>query len=51
MRDGNGKLTRAFQHVCWDGCMFSNAVMMQRQTWNDVLAVMIEVRGAHGWQQ
>ena len=22
-----GKPTRAFQHICWDGCMFPNAVM------------------------
>jgi predicted dehydrogenase len=25
----NGKLTKAFQHICWDGCMFPNDVMMQ----------------------
>ncbi len=50
MRDGSGRQTRAFQHICWDGCMFSNDVMMQRQTWNDILAAMIKVRDAHGWQ-
>jgi sugar phosphate isomerase/epimerase len=49
LRDANGKLTKAFQHVCWDGCMFPNAVMMQQQTWNDVLGAMIKVRDAHGW--
>jgi sugar phosphate isomerase/epimerase len=49
MRDDNGKLTRAFAHICWDGCMFPNAVMLNQQTWNDVLRVMIEVRNAHGW--
>ena len=27
----------AFQHICWDGCMFPNAVMMSQQTWNDIL--------------
>ena len=31
LRDGNGKLTKAFQHICWDGCMFPNAVMMKRR--------------------
>ncbi len=49
LRDGQGNLTRAFQHICWDGCMFPNAVMHQRQTWNDVLAAMVGVRDAHGW--
>ena len=29
--------------------MFPNAVMMQPQTWNDVLGAMIAVRDAHGW--
>jgi sugar phosphate isomerase/epimerase len=49
MRDDNGNPTRAFQHICWDGCMFPNAVMNEAQTWNDVLRVMIAVRNAHGW--
>ncbi|MEO8127662.1 MAG: TIM barrel protein [Bryobacteraceae bacterium] len=49
MRGANGKPTRAFQHICWDGCMFPNAVMKDPQTWNDVLRVMIAVRNAHGW--
>jgi hypothetical protein len=29
--------------------MFSNSVMEQQQTWNDILAAMIDVRQAHGW--
>ena len=29
MRDDSGKPTRAFAHICWDGCMFPNATMMQ----------------------
>ena len=37
------------RHICWDGCMFPNAVMMQQKTWNDVLGVMMAVRDAHGW--
>ena len=49
LRDGEGKLTKAFKHICWDGCMFPNAVMKTPQTWNDVLAAMISVRDAHGW--
>ena len=49
LRGDDGKPTRAVQHICWDGCMFPNAVMMNPQTWNDVLAVMVKVRNAHGW--
>ncbi|MBO0911123.1 MAG: TIM barrel protein [Acidobacteria bacterium] len=49
MRDDDDQLTRAFRHICWDGCMFPNEVMMDPQTWNDVLGVMISVRNAHGW--
>jgi sugar phosphate isomerase/epimerase len=47
--DDNGQPTRAFQHICWDGCMFANETMLQPQTWNNVLKLMIEVRNAHGW--
>ncbi|MGA3190590.1 MAG: TIM barrel protein [Bryobacteraceae bacterium] len=49
LRDDNGHLTKAIRHICWDGCMFPNAVMMDPATWNDVLKVMIAVRDAHGW--
>lgn len=49
MRDDSGHVTRAFQHICWDGCMFPNSVMLEQQTWNDVLRMMIAVRNAHGW--
>jgi hypothetical protein len=49
MRDDNGKPTHAFAHICWDGCMFPNAVMLNQQTWSDVLRVMLDVRNAHGW--
>jgi sugar phosphate isomerase/epimerase len=50
LRDEDGKLTRRFEHICWDGCMFPNAVMTQQKTWNDVLGVMKSVRDAHGWE-
>jgi sugar phosphate isomerase/epimerase len=49
LRDESGKLTKKFRHICWDGCMFPNAVMMKPATWNDILATMIAVRDAHGW--
>jgi len=51
LRDGDGQLTKACRHLCWDGCMFPNEIMMQPQTWNDILAAMIAVRNAHGWQE
>jgi len=50
MRGNDGQPSRAFQHICWDGCMFPNATMMNPQTWNDILKTMIAVRNAHGWQ-
>jgi sugar phosphate isomerase/epimerase len=49
MRNDQGEPTRAFQHICWDGCMFSNSVMSDPKTWRDILGVMIAVREAHGW--
>ncbi len=51
LRDENGKLTKAFKHICWDGCMFPNEVMTQQKTWNDILAAMIKVRELHGWYE
>ena len=50
LRDEKGNVTRAMRHICWDGCMFPNEVMMKPQTWNDILGTMIKVRDAHGWQ-
>ncbi|MBV8173199.1 MAG: sugar phosphate isomerase/epimerase, partial [Verrucomicrobia bacterium] len=51
LRDDGGQLTKAFQHICWDGCMFPNELMLKQQTWNSILGAMISVREAHGWQQ
>jgi sugar phosphate isomerase/epimerase len=49
LRDDAGRETRAVQHLCWDGCMFANDVMLLPRTWNDVLKLMIDVRRVHGW--
>lgn len=49
MRDENDVPTRAYQHICWDGCMFPNATMLAPETWRDVLGTLIAVRNAHGW--
>src|SRR6185436_10245999 len=51
LHGNDGKLTKAFRHICWDGCMFPNDVMMQQDTWNDILRSMIAVRDAHGWRE
>ena len=51
LRDESGELTKAFKHICWDGCMFPNSVMRNQQTWNDILAAMISVRNMHGWHE
>lgn len=50
LRNKDGSLTKAFRHICWDGCMFPNDVMLNQQTWNDILGAMIKVRDAHGWE-
>ncbi len=49
LRDDEGRLTKKCKHICWDGCMFSNAVMMNPDTWVSILQTMISVRDAHGW--
>jgi len=51
LRDERGQLTEKLRHICWDGCMFPNAVMMKPQTWNDILSKMVAVRDAHGWNE
>jgi len=51
LRDENGQVTRNVKHLCWDGCMFPNDVMKKPRTWDNILAVMIQVREAHGWQE
>ena len=51
LRDGEGTLTKAFRHICWDGCMFPNEVMEKQDTWNNILAAMIQVREQHGWYE
>ncbi len=61
--DANGKLditkaagywlkdasSRGIKHICWDGCMFPNAVLEDQSTYNKILKAMINVRDAHGW--
>jgi hypothetical protein len=49
MRNEDGTPTRAYEHICWDGCMFPNATMTSSDTWVKILATLIQVRNAHGW--
>jgi hypothetical protein len=51
LRDEKGALTKKMRHICWDGCMFPNAVMESQETWNAVLGAMLKVRDAHGWRE
>lgn len=51
LRDEKGELTKAFRHLCWDGCMFPNEVMTEPKTWNDILSAMVKVREKHGWYE
>jgi sugar phosphate isomerase/epimerase len=45
-----GAADRGIQHICWDGCMFPNAMLEDGRTWNTILDVMLKVRNAHGWE-
>jgi hypothetical protein len=49
MSNDDGTPTRAYEHICWDGCMFPNSMMTAPETWVKILATMIKVRDAHGW--
>ena len=49
MRNQDGSPTRAYEHICWDGCMFPNAMMTSPETWVKILATLVQVRDAHGW--
>ena len=42
--------SRGMRHICWDGCMFPNAMLEKQDTWNTILAAMVKVREAHGWK-
>ena len=44
-----GAAERGIKHICWDGCMFPNAMLENPKTWNTILDTMIKVRNARGW--
>jgi sugar phosphate isomerase/epimerase len=47
----SGYPLKRLRHLCWDGCMFANAIMHEKKTWNDILAVMLKVREKYGWRE
>ena len=49
LRDTNGEPRTILEHICWDGCMFPNAMLEKQETWNTILGAMVRVRNAHGW--
>ncbi|MGH8019490.1 MAG: sugar phosphate isomerase/epimerase family protein [Opitutaceae bacterium] len=51
LRNARGTVSKKMRHICWDGCMFPNETMLKQQTWNDILAAMIQVREHHGWAE
>lgn len=51
LRDSSGKVTKKTRHICWDGCMFPNELMQKQETWNNILAAMLQVRENHGWRE
>ncbi|MDB6154365.1 MAG: Xylose isomerase-like barrel [Chthoniobacteraceae bacterium] len=49
LREPNGQPRSIIKHICWDGCMFPNAMLEKQETWNTILGAMVKVREAHGW--
>ena len=35
---------RGIEHICWDGCMFDNGILEKGETWDVILAAMLDVR-------
>lgn len=42
--DDEGHIRNNIHHICWDGCMFPNAVLKSPQNWQKVLILMQQVR-------
>ena len=51
LRGKDGEPTRKMRHICWDGCMFPNEVIVAPQTWENILRAMVAVRDEHGWRE
>ena len=46
--DKEGKQRPEIQHICWDGCMFPNKTLLQKNTWNTILSSMQQVNTTYG---
>ncbi len=44
LMDENHKIRNNIQHICWDGCMFPNELLEAPETWNKILAVMLQIQ-------
>jgi len=45
--DENGNPRPEIKHLCWDGCMFPNAILEKQETWNTILSVMLDINKAY----
>ena len=41
-----GAADRGIEHICWDGCMFSNETLETASTWSTILKTMLDVQTA-----
>jgi sugar phosphate isomerase/epimerase len=39
---------RGVEHICWDGCMFPNALLQTPSMWDKVLQALVGVNRVHG---
>jgi len=51
LRNDQGELLKRCRHICWDGCMFPNSIMLKNETWSGILATMLAVGETHGWSE
>jgi sugar phosphate isomerase/epimerase len=40
--DPDGSPRQEIEHMCWDGCMFDNALLEDQATWDTILDLMIQ---------
>ncbi len=50
LRDDTGKVLKSSNTSAGTAACSRMNVMMRQQTWNDILAAMLQVRENHGWK-
>lgn len=45
--DEHQSVRNGIRHLCWDGCMFPNAMLEKQETWNTILGVMLDINKAY----